>query len=211
MGADEGALEHDREDGGADRAADALEHVQLRGRTRELGPVERGECRRHRGHEREADADPADEHRHATARRSTSGRPIRPNGIVATVHRITPNSASAAAAPAVGQLAGDRHRERRAETLRRCQQAGVDDALEADVLPVQRQQDHPAEQRGAEAEHRERGRGERRFAVQAHVEQRLWHPQRVEHERRDQGESDDDGMITLGEVKLPVAPISARP
>ena len=54
VGADQRALQHDRQDGGADRAADALEHVQLRGRVGELGALERRERGRHRRHERQA-------------------------------------------------------------------------------------------------------------------------------------------------------------
>ena len=46
------------------------------------------ECGRHRGHEGKPDAHAADEHGHRIRR-----APIRPNGIVATVHSVTPNSA----------------------------------------------------------------------------------------------------------------------
>ena len=92
--ADQRALQHDREHSSADRAADALEHVQLRGGVRKLGPIERGERGGHRRHERKADAHAADEHRDRQPRRSSVCAPISPNGIVARVVTITPNSAS---------------------------------------------------------------------------------------------------------------------
>ena len=94
------------------------------------------------------------------------------------------------AAQTIGQLAGERHYQRHSESLRRGQQAGVDHALMADLLPVERQQDHAAEQRGAEAEHRDRRRRERRTAVEPQIEQRTWDMERMDNEAGHQREAD---------------------
>ena len=88
----------------------------------ELGALERGERRRHRRQEAKADPDAAHEHRHRQPedRRVGADQAERNRRDRAQDHA---EQRQPAAAPAVGQLAGDRHRERRAETLRRGQQA----------------------------------------------------------------------------------------
>ncbi len=85
----------------------------------------------------------------------------------------------AAAAEAIGQAPGDRHRDQHAETLRTDQQARCDQALVTDFLVVERHQDHRAEQRRAERERRERRGREDAVRVQADVEQRALDAQRV--------------------------------
>ena len=102
------------------------------------------------------------------------------------------------AAEALGDAAGEGHRERRADALRDQQQAGDDGVLAAHELEVQRHQDHAAEQRGAEAEGRHRRGRERLVGVQADVEQRVLDVQRADDEGGDQREAGEDGDEHLG-------------
>ena len=53
--------------------------------------------------------------------------------------------------------------------------------------------------------------GEGAVGVQAHVEQRARHAQRVDDEGGDQREADEHGTTTFVAVRLPSTPISARP
>jgi hypothetical protein len=154
----------------------------------ELGALERGEGGRHGRHEGEADPHPAHEHRHRQAedRRVRADQPERDRREGRHHHA---GERQRAATPTVAELPRERHDERHPEALRRRQQAGVDDALAADLLPVERQQDHRAEQRSAQAEHRERGRREGGAPVEAQVEQRARDAQRVHHEGGDQREA----------------------
>jgi len=64
--------------------------------------------------------------------------PIKPNGMVVSVVVITPVQRQRAATEAVGEPSSERHHERDAQALRRHEQAGVEDALMADSLPVER-------------------------------------------------------------------------
>ena len=55
--------QHDRDQGDADRAADALDDVQARGRAGDLGAIEGLVGGRHRGHHRRAQAEAHHEQR----------------------------------------------------------------------------------------------------------------------------------------------------
>ena len=95
-----------------------------------------------------------------------------------------------AAAPAVGRAAGEEHRDAGADALRGEQQARGDGVLAANGLVVERHQDHRAEERGAEAEGRDRRGREALVLVEADVEQRVADVQGADHEGGDQCEAD---------------------
>ena len=114
--------------------------------------------------------------------------PIKPNGIVARVVTMTPTRAIGPPPYAVGEPSDERHHEHHPEPHRRHQEAGVEGALGPDFLPVERDQDHPAEEGGAEAEHRDRRGREGRAPVEVEVEERARDPQRVHGEDGDQDE-----------------------
>ena len=126
------------------------------------------------------------------AARRTSSRLTITNGSVPSVARISPTTATGPPPNRSVRRAGDRHGERGADALRRHQQARRERRLPAVDLVVERQEDHRAEQRGADEERGRRRGAERRVAEQAHVEQRPVDAQRVEHERGDEQRAADD-------------------
>ena len=100
-------------------------------------------------------------------------------------HRTeTPAQGHAAAAEAIGQAPGNRHRDQHAKTLRADEQPGRDQALVADFLVVEGYEDHRPEQGRAEREGRERRGREDPVLVQPDVEQRALDAQRVPAEYR---------------------------
>ena len=93
MGADQRPLEHDRQHGGADRAADALEHVELRCGVGELGALSEANAAAIAG--MKANPIPIPRMNMAIDRsRIDECALISPNGTVASVVTITPISAN---------------------------------------------------------------------------------------------------------------------
>ena len=190
--AGEGALEHDRQHGGADRAADALQHVSWGVALASSERSSEANAAAIVGMKPNPMPIAADEHRHRQPHDRGVGadQPERDRGHARTASRRT---ARADRRPC-GRSACRRSawRTRRRDPGARSSSPVSTTLSKRTLLPVQRQQDHPAEQRRAEAEHGERGRGEGRAPVQAHVEQRLGHAQRVEHERGHQRDAGHD-------------------
>jgi hypothetical protein len=171
--------------GRADRSAHALDDVQGAGGARDGGAVERRVGGRHRRHHRRAERDAADEEDDADQpeRRVAVQQRERDGG---HRHQRDPERGHAPAADAVGERAGDRHGQRRAQPLRGLQQPGVERALAAGDLEEQRQQQHRAEEGGGDQEGGHRRRGEGALGEQPHVDQWPRGPQRVQDEGADQ-------------------------
>ena len=163
------------------------------------------------GHEREADADAAHQLLNAEPYEDVFA-PINAERDAANVVMITPKSAigpppkRSVSRPTIGIIIA-------MPMPCGAQSAGpFEDALVTDLLEVERQQDHRAEQRCAEAEHRERRprrrslRRYRRGRAAALFARSAW-----SDERADQRASPGCRDHHLGELKLPVVPISARP
>ena len=153
--------------------------------------LERRVGRGHRRHHRAADPEPA--HDQQERQQRVGGRAVEERERDrAEREDEQPDERDAPAADAVGEPPGERHRQRRAEALRRHQQARRQRVLAARHLVVERQDDHGAEERGADEERR-RGRGaERPHAEQPDVDQRARRAQRVEHERGHEHDARDD-------------------
>ena len=87
----------------------------------------------------------------------------------------------------VGERAGDRHGQHRADALRGDQPAGVQRRLAAHLLEELGHQQQAAEERRGEDEHRQDRRPSGCGSEQPQVEQRVLGPERVDHERRPSG------------------------
>ena len=184
-------LQDDGQDRGADRAADALQDVELRRGVVDLVGAQDGVGGGHRRHHRHADAEAAHDHRRGDQDEARVGldqdeRDRRDDRDRAADQR------GEAAAEALGDAAGEEHRDRGADALGSEQQAGVDGVLTADELEVERHQDHRAEQRRAERGHRHRRGGKGFVCVKAHVQQRILDLQGADDEGGDQRDAEQE-------------------
>ena len=76
-------------------------------------------------------------------------------------------------ADAVGEIAAERHRDRRGDRLWQQQESGLERAVPVHLLEVERQQQHAAEEGGDDDEAEAHRPRERRVAEEAQLEQRL--------------------------------------
>ena len=101
------------------------------------------------------------------------------NGTVAAAMRRMPNGHHAARPDPVGDAPGPAHDARRADALGRHEEPGHPGLLAPGDLVVERQQEHGAEQRGADHEDADVGDGEVAVLERVQVEQRVLDVQRV--------------------------------
>ncbi len=185
-------LQHSGEDRRADRAADPLGHVERGGCSGHGGPVELGVRHRHDGchHAARPDADHEQGRRHHDIARA--GRRCGVDG-QAGHHERQPGQHRDPTLALIGEPARDGHGQGRTDALWHQQQPRDTGRLAPDDLVVERQQEHRADQHGAE-QHLDRDReSERPVGEQPQVEQRPLDPQRVPCERRDQCSARSDG------------------
>ena len=145
-----------------------------------------------RRHHHEPEADPPDEQRHGQVGEAGVGPELgvghRPEG-----GQHQSDGHDPAGAVPVGEAPGERHDQGGADALGGHQEPGGQGRLAPDDLVVDGQEEHPAEQGGAEAERGDRRRRELAVLEQDHLDERGdLGPQGVEDEGGDQGEADDD-------------------